>query len=118
MVAGVVLAKWITVQMAMIGLGHPIQPNLFVAGVVIARLGGGGRGDRLGGDMAPWGPPGWTRSKPSLRALKQGVVNAPASTSGVDHAIRRGPERPTWIVSRQKPRGAPRPALADLIAAR
>jgi hypothetical protein len=38
-VAGVVLAGWITVQVAMIGLGHPMQPSLFVAGVVIAGLG-------------------------------------------------------------------------------
>ena len=38
-VAGVVLAGWIAVQVAMIGLGHPMQPSLFVAGVVIAGLG-------------------------------------------------------------------------------
>ena len=39
MVAGVVLAGWIAVRVAMIGLGHPMQPSLFVAGVVIAGLG-------------------------------------------------------------------------------
>jgi peptidoglycan/LPS O-acetylase OafA/YrhL len=38
-VAGVVLAGWIAVQVAMIGLGHPMQPSLFVAGVVISGLG-------------------------------------------------------------------------------
>jgi peptidoglycan/LPS O-acetylase OafA/YrhL len=38
-VAGVVLAGWIAVQVAMIGLGHPMQPSLFVVGVVIAGLG-------------------------------------------------------------------------------
>ena len=38
-VAGVVLAAWIAVQVAMIGLGHPMQPSLFVAGVAIAGLG-------------------------------------------------------------------------------
>jgi len=38
-VAGAVLAGWIAVQVAMIGLGHPMQPSLFVAGVVIAGLG-------------------------------------------------------------------------------
>ena len=38
-VAGVVLAGWIAVQAAMIGLGHPMQPSLFVVGVVIAGLG-------------------------------------------------------------------------------
>jgi hypothetical protein len=38
-VAGVALAGWIAVQVAMIGLGHPMQPSLFVAGVVIAGLG-------------------------------------------------------------------------------
>ena len=38
-VAGVVLAGWIVVQVAMIGLGHPMQPSLFVVGVVIAGLG-------------------------------------------------------------------------------
>jgi hypothetical protein len=38
-VAGVVLAGWIAAQVAMIGLGHPMQPALFVAGVVIAGLG-------------------------------------------------------------------------------
>ena len=38
-VAGVVLAGWIAVQVAMIGLGHPMQPILFVVGVVIAGLG-------------------------------------------------------------------------------
>jgi peptidoglycan/LPS O-acetylase OafA/YrhL len=38
-VAGVVLAGWIAVQVAMIGLGHPMQPALFVAGVLIAGLG-------------------------------------------------------------------------------
>jgi hypothetical protein len=46
-VAGAVLAGWIAVQVAMIGLGHPMQPSLFVAGVVIAGLGwrrrGGGK---------------------------------------------------------------------------
>jgi hypothetical protein len=35
-VAGVVLAGWIAVQVAMIGLGHPMQPSLLVVGVVIA----------------------------------------------------------------------------------
>jgi hypothetical protein len=40
-VAGVVLAGWITVQVAMIGIGHPMQPSLFVAGVVIAGAGVG-----------------------------------------------------------------------------
>jgi hypothetical protein len=39
-VAGVVLAGWIAVQVAMIGLGHPMQPSLFVVGVAIAGLGG------------------------------------------------------------------------------
>jgi hypothetical protein len=34
-----ILAGWIAVQVAMIGLGHPMQPSLFVAGVVIAGLG-------------------------------------------------------------------------------
>jgi len=29
-VAGAVLAGWIAVQVAMIGLGHPMQPSLFV----------------------------------------------------------------------------------------
>jgi peptidoglycan/LPS O-acetylase OafA/YrhL len=38
-VAGTVLAGWIAVQAAMIGLGHPMQPSLFVVGVVIAGLG-------------------------------------------------------------------------------
>ena len=38
-VAGVVLAGWIAVQVAMIGLGHPMQPSLFVVGVVIAGIG-------------------------------------------------------------------------------
>jgi hypothetical protein len=38
-VAGVVLSGWIAVQVALIGLGHPMQPSLFVAGVVIAGLG-------------------------------------------------------------------------------
>jgi hypothetical protein len=38
-VAGVVLAGWIAVQVAMIGLGYPMQPSLFVAGVAIAGLG-------------------------------------------------------------------------------
>ena len=38
-VAGVVLAAWIAVQVAMIGLGHPMQPSLFVAGGAIAGLG-------------------------------------------------------------------------------
>jgi hypothetical protein len=38
-VAGAVLAGWIAVQVALIGLGQPMQPSLFVAGVVIAGLG-------------------------------------------------------------------------------
>jgi hypothetical protein len=38
-VAGVVLAGWIAVQVGMIGLGHPMQPSLFVVGVVIAGMG-------------------------------------------------------------------------------
>ena len=38
-VKGVVLAGWIAVQVAMIGLGHPMQPSLLVAGVVIAGMG-------------------------------------------------------------------------------
>jgi hypothetical protein len=38
-VAGVVLAGWTAVQVAMIGLGHPMQPSLFAVGVVIAGLG-------------------------------------------------------------------------------
>ncbi|MGD0039961.1 MAG: hypothetical protein ABSE84_05990 [Isosphaeraceae bacterium] len=38
-VAGVVLAGWIAMQVAMIGLGHPMQPSLLGAGVVIAGLG-------------------------------------------------------------------------------
>jgi hypothetical protein len=38
-VAGAVLAGWIAVQVAMIGLGHPMQPSLFVAGASIAGLG-------------------------------------------------------------------------------
>ena len=39
-VAGVGLAAWIAVQVAMIGIGHPMQPSLFVVGVVIAGIGG------------------------------------------------------------------------------
>ena len=38
-VAGVGLAAWIAVQVAMIGIGHPMQPSLFVVGVGIAVLG-------------------------------------------------------------------------------
>jgi hypothetical protein len=38
-VAGVVLAGWIAVQVAKIGIGHPMQPSLFVVGVGIAGLG-------------------------------------------------------------------------------
>jgi hypothetical protein len=37
--AGAVLAGWIAVQVAMIGLGHPMQPSLFVVGGVIASMG-------------------------------------------------------------------------------
>jgi len=39
-VAGVVLAGWIAVQVAIIGLGHPMQPSLFVVGAGIAGIGG------------------------------------------------------------------------------
>jgi hypothetical protein len=38
-VAGVVLAGWIAVQVAMTGLGHPMQPILFATGAGISGLG-------------------------------------------------------------------------------
>jgi hypothetical protein len=54
-VAGVVLAGWIAVQVAMIGLGHPMQPSLFVAGGVDAGLGRWRRTKPWGvGDRANW----------------------------------------------------------------
>jgi hypothetical protein len=82
-VAGVVLAGWITVRVAMIGLGHPMQPSLFVAGVVIAGL-------------------GWMRTRRRRRSASPQPSGTSEAIAAAFHYVHAPGEQPRQCINRRE----------------